>query len=95
MNLSNDPKAGRILAGLLVSGLLLFGASLNDPFHFDDVLITNDANGMNLKDATLDVSELKFRRGDGSYDAQGKPVHLNLGAAIAKIGISRSYEIRE
>jgi hypothetical protein len=32
------------LIGLLVAGLLLFGASFNDPFHFDDVLITNDAN---------------------------------------------------
>ena len=27
-----------------MAGLLLFGASFNDPFHFDDVLITNDAN---------------------------------------------------
>src|SRR5438132_2397266 len=47
MKLSNEPKAGRVLAGLLVTGLLLFGTSFNDPFHFDDVLITNDANVTN------------------------------------------------
>ncbi len=47
MKLSNDPKAGRVAIGLFVAGLLLFGASFNDPFHFDDVLITNDANVTN------------------------------------------------
>jgi tetratricopeptide (TPR) repeat protein len=47
MKLSNDPKAGRVATGLLVAGIVLFGASFNDPFHFDDVLITNDANVTN------------------------------------------------
>jgi protein O-mannosyl-transferase len=47
MKLSNDPKANYVFFGLLVAGLLLFGASFNDPFHFDDVLITNDANVTN------------------------------------------------
>jgi protein O-mannosyl-transferase len=47
MKLSNDSKAEFVLLGLLVAGLLLFGASFNDPFHFDDVLITNDANVTN------------------------------------------------
>src|SRR4051812_346672 len=47
MKLSNDPKASRILLALFVAGLILFGASFNDPFHFDDVLITNDANVTN------------------------------------------------
>ena len=47
MKLRNDPKTGRVAAGLLIAGLLLFGASFNDPFHFDDVLITNDANVTN------------------------------------------------
>jgi protein O-mannosyl-transferase len=47
MKLSNHPEAGRIAIGLCVGGLLLFGASFNDPFHFDDVLITNDANVTN------------------------------------------------
>ena len=37
----------RIIAALAVAGLLLFGASLNDPFHFDDALITNDSNVTN------------------------------------------------
>src|SRR5215510_9019080 len=46
MKLSNDPK-WHVLLGLLAAGLLLFGASFNDPFHFDDVLITNDANVTN------------------------------------------------
>jgi protein O-mannosyl-transferase len=47
MKLSNDPKAGRVLLGIIVAGLVLFGASFNDPFHFDDVLITNDSNVTN------------------------------------------------
>ncbi len=37
----------RVLASLALAGLLLFGQSLNDPFHFDDVLIVNDANVTN------------------------------------------------
>ena len=48
-------------------------------------VFTRDAKGMNLKDATLDVSDLKFRRGEGSYDSQGKPISLKLAAAIATI----------
>src|SRR5438477_2040623 len=34
-------------AGLILAGLLLFGASFNDPFHFDDTLITRDSNVTN------------------------------------------------
>src|SRR5262245_12293680 len=34
----------KIIAGLVVAGVLLFGASLNDPFHFDDELIRIDSN---------------------------------------------------
>lgn len=37
----------KVAAGLIVAGLLLFGASFNDPFHFDDALITNDSNVTN------------------------------------------------
>ena len=44
MKLTDDPYALRIVACLVLAGLLLFAPSLNDPFHFDDVLITNDAN---------------------------------------------------
>ena len=47
MGLSNDPYALKVTAGLVVAGLLLFAASFNDPFHFDDVLITNDSNVTN------------------------------------------------
>lgn len=38
---------GRVVAGLVLAGLLLFGQSLDDPFHFDDVLIVNDSNVVN------------------------------------------------
>src|SRR5262245_51566500 len=37
----------RIIAALMVAGVLIFGASFNDPFHFDDALITNDSNVTN------------------------------------------------
>src|SRR5947209_2731055 len=44
---SNDPYALKVTAGLVLAGVLLFGASFNDPFHFDDAHITNDANVTN------------------------------------------------
>ena len=47
MRPSDDPHALRIMAGLVLAGVLLFASSFNDPFHFDDVLITNDANVTN------------------------------------------------
>jgi len=47
MNLSNDPNAMKVTAGLALAGILLFGASFNDPFHFDDTLITGDSNVTN------------------------------------------------
>ena len=37
----------KVTASLIVAGLMLFGASLNDPFHFDDTLITADSNVTN------------------------------------------------
>ncbi len=42
-----DPYALKIAGVLALAGIILFGASLNDPFHFDDVLILNDANVTN------------------------------------------------
>jgi tetratricopeptide (TPR) repeat protein len=45
--MSNDPHALKVTAGLLLVGVLLFAPSFNDPFHFDDVLITNDTNVTN------------------------------------------------
>ena len=47
MKLSNDPHALKVTTGLLLVGVLLFAPSFNDPFHFDDVLITNDTNVTN------------------------------------------------
>src|SRR5437879_11957650 len=47
MKLTNDPFALKVTAGLVLAGLLLFGASFNDPFHFDDTLIANDSNVTN------------------------------------------------
>src|SRR5215471_17622149 len=32
------------IIAIVVAGVLLFGASFNHPFHFDDALITNDSN---------------------------------------------------
>src|ERR1043165_435377 len=37
----------KIKAGFIVAGLLLYGASVTHPFHFDDALITNDSNVTN------------------------------------------------
>ena len=37
----------KVTAGLVLAGVLLFGPSFNDPFHFDDTLITNDSNVTN------------------------------------------------
>jgi tetratricopeptide (TPR) repeat protein len=37
----------KVTAGLVLAGVLLFGPSFNDPFHFDDTLITSDSNVTN------------------------------------------------
>jgi tetratricopeptide (TPR) repeat protein len=37
----------KVTAGLVLAGVLLFGPSFNDPFHFDDTLITGDSNVTN------------------------------------------------
>jgi protein O-mannosyl-transferase len=47
VTLKRDPDVLRVTAGLVLLGLLLFAGSFNDPFHFDDVLITNDAHVTN------------------------------------------------
>ena len=47
MQQSRDPYVLQVTAAFVVAGLFLFGASFNDPFHFDDVLITNDSNVTN------------------------------------------------
>ncbi|HEY2383254.1 MAG TPA: tetratricopeptide repeat protein [Terriglobia bacterium] len=47
MKLVRDNHDVLVIIAIFVTGLLLFGASFNHPFHFDDVLITNDANVVN------------------------------------------------
>lgn len=47
MKLVRDNGDAAAIIAISVAGLLLFGASFNHPFHFDDVLITNDANVTN------------------------------------------------
>ncbi len=47
MTLSDDPHALRITAVRVFAGVLLFASSFSYPFHFDDVLITNDTNVAN------------------------------------------------
>jgi protein O-mannosyl-transferase len=37
----------KVTAGLILAGVVLFGASLAHPFHFDDVLVVNDSNVTN------------------------------------------------
>jgi tetratricopeptide (TPR) repeat protein len=37
----------KVTAGLVLAGVLLFGPSFNDPFHFDDTLISSDSNVTN------------------------------------------------
>ncbi|HLH32267.1 MAG TPA: tetratricopeptide repeat protein [Terriglobia bacterium] len=47
MKLVRDNDDVIAIIAISVIGLLLFAASFNDPFHFDDVLIRNDANVTN------------------------------------------------
>ena len=44
MNWFYEQDSRKVTAGLILAGLLVFGWSFGHPFHFDDVLITNDAN---------------------------------------------------
>src|SRR5215467_3831288 len=47
MTVDNKSVALKLRTGLALAGFLLFAQSLNDPFHFDDALIFNDANVTN------------------------------------------------
>jgi tetratricopeptide (TPR) repeat protein len=62
MKLINDPTATKVTAGLILAGLLLFGASLKHPFHFDDVLIVNDANVTNAAEWTHFLNPIHLRQ---------------------------------
>src|SRR5437764_5497431 len=44
MTVNNDSTTLKLTIGLALAGFILFGQSLNEPFHFDDVLILNDSN---------------------------------------------------
>jgi Tfp pilus assembly protein PilF len=52
----------KVTAGLVLTGVLLFGASFNDPFHFDDVLITQDSNVTNPAQALHFLNPLHLRQ---------------------------------
>jgi protein O-mannosyl-transferase len=52
----------KVTAGLILAGVLLFGASFNDPFHFDDVLITQDSNVTNPGQALHFLNPLHLRQ---------------------------------
>ncbi|MBI4474873.1 MAG: hypothetical protein HY646_19530, partial [Acidobacteria bacterium] len=62
MKLSTDPHVLKVTAGLALAGLILFGASFNDPFHFDDILILNDANVTNAERWHHFVNPLHLRQ---------------------------------
>src|SRR5262245_33799421 len=47
MKAADEPTMLKATLGLALAGLVLFGASLNDPFHFDDALFLNDSNVTN------------------------------------------------
>jgi protein O-mannosyl-transferase len=47
MKLFNEASRAKITTGLILAGLALFWSSFCHPFHFDDVLIVNDANVTN------------------------------------------------
>jgi hypothetical protein len=44
--------------------------------------ISRDGQTTSLKDTTLDVSNLSFRRGDGFYEAKDRKISLKLAAAV-------------
>jgi protein O-mannosyl-transferase len=47
MKASNETGVLKLTMGLVLGGLVLFGASITHPFHFDDALIVNDTNVTN------------------------------------------------
>src|SRR5579884_980521 len=47
MSIFTDRYNAKVTAGLGLAGLVLFFSSFCHPFHFDDVLIVNDANVTN------------------------------------------------
>jgi tetratricopeptide (TPR) repeat protein len=44
MRASNETGVLKLTIGLVLCGLVLFGASITHPFHFDDALIVSDTN---------------------------------------------------
>jgi len=62
MKLIGDPNAAKVTAGLVLAGLLLFSSSFCHPFHFDDVLIVNDANVTNAAQWTHFLNPIHLRQ---------------------------------
>jgi hypothetical protein len=68
----------------ILGGKLAFNAS-----------VTHDNQTALLKDTSLDVTGLKFQRGDGYY-ASARPINLKLAAAIDAVDASvKKIELRE
>src|ERR1041385_2722863 len=66
MKLIGDPNAAKVTAGLGLAGLLFFFSSFSSsfchPFHFDDVLIVNDANVTNAAQWTHFLNPIHLRQ---------------------------------
>jgi tetratricopeptide (TPR) repeat protein len=62
MKLTDDPNAAKVMAGLALAGLALFSSSFCHPFHFDDVLIINDANVTNPAQWTHFLNPIHLRQ---------------------------------
>ena len=62
MKLIDDPNAAKVTAGLVLAGVALFFSSFCHPFHFDDVLIVNDANVTNAAQWTHFLNPIHLRQ---------------------------------
>jgi tetratricopeptide (TPR) repeat protein len=62
MKLIGNPNTAKVTAGLVLAGLVLFSSSFCHPFHFDDVLIVNDANVTNAAQWTHFLNPIHLRQ---------------------------------
>src|SRR5439155_3872615 len=94
----------KVSVGLVLAGIALFAVSLNDPFHFDDVLILKDSNVTNaarwfhffnplyLRQLTFFTFYLNYLVGGaGSFGFHLVNVALHIANAILFWRLLRSY----
>src|ERR1700740_2234460 len=62
MSFFKDRYSAKVTAGLGLTGLALFFSSFCHPFHFDDVLIVNDANVTNAAQWTHFLNPIHLRQ---------------------------------